>query len=423
MGLHPSEILVGYEKAGKKALQLLEDLVAYTVENLRDKNELVKCLQSVVGSKHYGNQNILAPLIAEAALYAMPRTSRDFNVDNIRVQKVLGASLQDSLVVHGMAVVRGSENSINHVENAKIVVYNTPLELNTGDTKGTVLFTKAEDLENYSKGEENAMEKWIKELAEAGVNVVVTSGGISDMAHHFCEKYRIMLLKILSKFETIRIAKAVGAKIVTKEACPSPEEFGHAAEVRCREVGSTKVTVFRRDEDENKMATIILRGSTNSMLDDSERAIDDGVNTVKNITRDQRFCAGAGAAEIHLASRLQTFAKSQPGLDQYAVERFGQAFEIVPRVLAENAGHNAEEIIAKLYSDGARSPFIGIDVEDGKVKDMKEKEIYDSLETKSWAIKLAMDAVITILRVDQIIMSKPSGGPKPRAPQAPDLDD
>lgn len=91
--------------------------------------------------------------------------------------------------------------------------------------------------------------------------------------------------------------------------------------------------------------------------------------------------------------------------------------------MAENAGHNAEEIIAKLYSDGARSPFIGIDVEDGKVKDMKEQEIYDSVETKSWAIKLAMDTVVTILRVDQIIMAKPAGGPKPRAPQAPDLDD
>lgn len=310
MGLHPSEILVGYEKAGKKALELLDELVAYTVENVRDKNELVKCLKSVVGSKHYGNQNILAPLIAEAALYAMPRTSRDFSVDNIRVQKVLGASLQDSIVLHGMAVIRGSENSITHVENPKIAVYNTALELNTGDTKGTILIKTAEDLEGYTKGEEDAMEKWIKSLADAGVTVVVTSGGISDIAHHFLEKYHIMVLKILSKFETMRIAKAVGAKIVTKQACPNPEELGHAAEVRTREVGSTKVTVFRRDEDENKIATIILRGSTNSMLDDSERAIDDGVNTVKNITRDQRFCAGAGAAEIHLASRLQTFAKS-----------------------------------------------------------------------------------------------------------------
>jgi T-complex protein 1 subunit theta len=85
MGLHPSEILIGYDKAGKKCLELLDTLVAYTIENIKDKTELVKVLKSVVGSKHYGNENLLAPLIAEAALYAMPRNSKDFNVENIRV--------------------------------------------------------------------------------------------------------------------------------------------------------------------------------------------------------------------------------------------------------------------------------------------------------------------------------------------------
>lgn len=96
--------------------------------------------------------------------------------------------------------------------------------------------------------------------------------------------------------------------------------------------------------------------------------------------------------------------------------------EVVPRVLTENSGHNAEETIAKLYSETAKSPFMGIDVDDGKVKDMKDLEIYDSIETKSWALRLAIETVLTILRVDQIIMAKPAGGPKPRGMQAPDLD-
>ncbi len=115
------------------------------------------------------------------------------------------------------------------------------------------------------------------------------------------------------------------------------------------------------------MATILVRGSTNSMLEDSERAIDDGVNTFKNMSRDTRFVAGGGATEIHLASKLQSFAKTMPGLDQYAVEKFGMAFEAIPRTLAENAGLNTEDIIAKLYSENAKSPFCGIDVERGKI--------------------------------------------------------
>jgi len=263
----------------------------------------------------------------------------------------------------------------------------------------------------------------VKGLAEAGVNVVVGSGSVSEMALHFFEKYKIFVLKIMSKFELKRIAKAVGAQAVVKLGTPTPEEIGRAEEVTVKEISSTKVTVFVRDEDENKLATIVLRGSTNSLLDDAERAIDDGVNTVKSLVKDNRLLAGAGATEIHLAQLIQTFAKEQPGLDQYAVEKFGQAFEVIPRTLAENAGLRAEEIIAKLYAETNKSCRFGIDVSDGQVKDVVEAEILDSMEMKSWAIKLTIDAVLTILKVDQIIMSKPAGGPKPRDANAPDLDD
>lgn len=231
-----------------------------------------------------------------------------------------------------------------------------------------------------------------------------------------------MLLRIHSKFETKRIASSLGGAIMVRLDAPTPEEVGTASEVNTTEISSTQVTIFKRDEEDNRLATIVLRGSTTNMLDDAERGIDDGVNTVKNITRNADFCAGAGATEIHMASQIQTFARCQPGLDQYAVERFGQAFEAIPRTLAENAGHNAEEIIAKLYSETAKSPFFGIDVEDGNVKDMKELEIFDSLESKTWGIKLAVDAVLTILKVDQIIMSKPAGGPASREARAPDMD-
>jgi len=169
------------------------------------------------------------------------------------------------------------------------------------------------------------------------------------------------------------------------------------------------------------MATIVLRGSTTSLLEDTERAIDDGVNTVKTLTKDNRLVAGAGATEIYIAANLQKFAKEQPGLDQYAIERFGQSFEVIPRTLAENAGLKAEAIIAEMYAGAENSAHIGIDVNDGKVKDVNECGVWDCLDTKTWALKLAADVVLTILKVDQIIMSKPSGGPNmSKAAQAPE---
>lgn len=322
-----------------------------------------------------------------------------------------------------MVVLRGSETSIHHITKAKIAVFNTSIEMQQGETKGTVLLKNADDLLNYTRGEEEQFEKFIQGLAEAGVNVVIGSGSISELALHFFEKYKIFTLKLMSKWELKRIAKSVGAVAVVKLGTPTPEELGYADEVTVQEISSTKVTIFRRDEDENKLSTIVLRGSTNSLLDDAERAIDDGVNTVKSLVKDKRCLPGGGATEIHIASKIQAYAKTQPGLDQYAIEKFGQAFEVIPRTLSENAGLKAEEIIAKLYAETSKSSQFGIDVSDGQVKDMVEAYILDSMEVKTWAIKLAIDAVLTILRVDQIIMAKPAGGPKPRDAQAPDLDD
>lgn len=158
------------------------------------------------------------------------------------------------------------------------------------------------------------------------------------------------------------------------------------------------------------MATIVLRGSTYSMLDDVERAVDDGVNTIKTLGKDARLLPGAGAVEIALAKIVQDYSKTQPGLDQYAIEAYGQALEIIPKVIAVNAGLKAEEIIAQLYAKTTEGPF-GVDVENGGVKNANELGVYDCWDTKSWALKLTSDVVLTILKVDQIIMSKPSGGP------------
>jgi T-complex protein 1 subunit theta len=148
------------------------------------------------------------------------------------------------------------------------------------------------------------------------------------------------------------------------------------------------------------MSTIVLRGSTNALLEDVERAIDDGVNTVKTLVKDPRMIAGAGATEIYLANKLTDFAKTQPGLDQYAMERFAQSLEVIPRTLSENAGLKPEAIIAEMYSKAASSSNFGIDCNDGTVKDANEAEIWDALDTKTWGMKLTLDVVLTILKID-----------------------
>jgi T-complex protein 1 subunit theta len=188
--------------------------------------------------------------------------------------------------------------------------------------------------------------------------------------------------------------------------------MGYADSVVVSEIGGQKITTFTRNEEESRIGTIILRGSTKHLLDDAERAINNGVNLIKSTTKNNKFIPGAGAADIHLADKIQKYSKTVAGLDQYAIEKYGEALEVVPRTLAENAGHRAEELIAKLYKETEENSKMGIDVEEGRTH---ETDIYDNLETKTWAFKLATDAVLTVLKVDQIIMAKPAGGPDPNA--------
>ena len=304
MGLHPSEILIGYEKASKFLHTELENQVCYTLKDIRDNTEVQRCIKASVASKQYGLEDHLSNLITQACLYAIPRGKSSFSVDNIRVQKVLGGGIEDSEVVRGMVCIRQSETSIHHVQKTKVAVFNTNIEMQQGETKGTVLLTTADELENYTKSEEDRFEAIIKGLAEAGIRVVVASGAISEVAVHFFEKYKMMAIKIMSKWELKRIARAVGATPIIKLETPKPEEIGWADEVHFKEISSTKCIVFRRDQEENKMATIVLRGSTTNRLDDIERAIDDGVNSIKTLCRDPRLVPGAGATEINLAKKI-----------------------------------------------------------------------------------------------------------------------
>lgn len=129
MGLHPSEILIGYEKGAKQALEIVEGLSCYSVENVKDKEDLQRCIKTAIASKQYGLEDFLSGLIAQAALYTMPEIPTKFNVDNVRVQKILGGTINDSQVIHGMVVTRGSETSFHEVKKAKIAVFNTSIEM------------------------------------------------------------------------------------------------------------------------------------------------------------------------------------------------------------------------------------------------------------------------------------------------------
>ncbi|RPD60716.1 T-complex protein 1 [Lentinus tigrinus ALCF2SS1-6] len=429
MGLHPSEIIKGYELASVKALSELDDLSTSSLPSPLTKSALATALKPAIASKQYGYEDQLADYVAEASLAVMPPNPKNFNVDNVRVVKILGGSLSGSKVVRGMVFGREPEGIVKNVKKAKVAVYTCGLDIAQTETKGTVLLKSAEEMLNFTRGEEQQLEKIFQEIADAGVKVIIAGSSVGELALHYLNRMNIAVLKVLSKFELRRLCRVANATPLARMGAPTPEEAGFVDVFETTEIGGDRVTVLRQaapgdpeysasDAEKTRTATIVLRGATQNRLDDLERAVDDGVNVIKALIKDPRLVPGAGATELELAKRVEVYGAGLKGLAQHAVKRWAQALEVIPRTLAENAlgGSEGNEVVSRLWAkhEGPGGAVYGVDVEeetDGTLS-ATEREILDSLAAKQWAIKLATEAATSVLSVDSIIMSRPAGGPK-----------
>lgn len=433
MGLSAVEIIQGYNMAKNFVLKELDDLVVDEIVNKNDKKELIKVIKPVVASKQYGYEDLLSDLVADAVSHVIPKDGiTSFNVDSIRVIKIMGGSLADSTVVKGMVFNREPEGHIKSLSSEKkkhkVAVFTCPLDIATTETKGTVLLHNAQEMLDFSKGEEKQIDSMMKEIADMGIECIIAGAGVGELALHYLNRYGILVLKVPSKFELRRICRVCGATPLPRLGAPTPEEIGTIDTVKYMEIGGDRVTIFKQEGEEiSRTATIVLRGATQNNLDDIERAIDDGVAAIKGLMKKDggKLLPGAGATEIELVSRITKYGESTPGLLQLAIKQFALAFEVVPRILAETAGLDVNEVLPNLYAshnenDNKDSLLKGIDTEGeyaGGVKDVTEDGIYDMLATKKFAINVATEAACTVLSVDQIIMAKKAGGPVP--PQGP----
>jgi len=418
-GLKPAEIVAGYSLAHKKVLAELEGLTTSSINNVRDLDEVTKILGCVMGTKNVLPS--LAKIVAEACIMCCPDREQGFNVGNVRVAKALGSGMSGTHLVKGLVMVGCVHGTITKVQNAKVAVYSVGLDIEATDTKGTVLIQDADHLKTYNKSEEDAMEALVNEIADSGANVAVFGSGISEIAMHFLERRKIMVAKIQSKFELRRLCQATGATAMVRVGRPTAEELGTVDVVEEKELGQTRIVVFRNEtEGSNPISTIVLRASSQNIIEDQERAINDGVNVYRSLCRDPRLLPGGGSTEIELAQKLATYADTLPGLEQYAVRAYGKAFEVIPRSLAQNSGHKTTELISELYNahaKGEKAMGVTSDVEgEHTLVDMEAEGIYDCYYAKESAFKLVSGTCMDVLRVDQIIMARPAGGPKMKGP-------
>lgn len=437
-GLHPSDIIKGFELGLQRSLSILESLVTYKIEDFKNKDDLTNVVRPIISTKHHGCIELMTKLTSEAIANVMPSCDKisEFDVDNVRIVKLLGGSPIQSFNLNGMLINREPTGTVRSIDDiCNVMVLGCGLEMTGTESKGTVVLNNAQELLNFTRGEEALVEDLIKNIKVSGkVDAIIAGGPISDIAQHFCNKYEILTLRITSKWELRRVCRSLGAISMVRLGVPLPEELGKASSITISEIGSKKVTIINALN--TRVNSIVLRGATQSSLDEMERSIMNAVSIVKAATKDNRFVPGAGATFVELSKNLRSSNKidgstksaTNPsqfsGLEEYAIEKYAESLDIFPRILAENTGNNSTDLLASLHSihrkGGNTTKGINVLCSSDScpiidcMKNTDNAIIVDHLMSLSSALKLSTDVAVTILKIDEIIMAKPAGGPKPR---------
>lgn len=420
-GIHPTTITAGYQQAASQALKVLES-IALPIKRT-DTTTLKQIAGTSLNSKNISYNSELISDIVVRACTSVAETSGDgkgaetlVDIDeNILVQKAKGGSLEDTELIQGIILdkERVHTGMPASVKNAKIALVNAALEIKKTEVDAKIEITAPNQLEAFLAQEENTLKGMVEKVKKSGATVLITQKGIDDLAQHYLAKAGIYAVRRAKKSDMEKLAKATGAEIVNTLDDLSGKNLGKAGSVEERKIGEDKFT-FVTECPSAKAVSILLRGGTEHVVDEAERALHDALSVVAVALEDGKMTPGGGAAATEIALQLRDWASTVGGREQLAIEAFADAIEVVPRTLAENAGLDELDILLNLrraHKKGNKTH--GVNVFTGEIEDMVKNHVIEPLRVGTQEIKASTEAAVMILRIDDVIAAKAfSGGDK-----------
>jgi archaeal chaperonin len=416
--VHPIIIVDGYRKAAKKAKQFLQDIADVVTAN--DKSILQKIAKTSMQTKLVRKDSShLAELVVKAVLAVSEREGENFtvDVDDIKVEKKAGGSINDCNIIQGIVL----DKEIVHggmpkkIDDAKIALLNSALEISKTETDAKINISNPQQLKSFLDEEHKMLKNMVDKVIASGANVVLCQKGLDDMAQHYLAKAGILAVRRVKESDLTKLAKATGARIVTNLDDLFEKDLGTASVVEERKIEEDR-WVFIEGCKHPKSVTLLLRGGSQRVVDEVERSVHDAIMVARDVMEFPSIVAGGGAPETYAASKLRTWSKSLEGREQLAVEKFADSLETIPLTLSENAGMDPIDTLATLRSRQTKGEkWTGIDVMKGRVGNMKSSDIIEPLAVKNQVISAATEAACMILRIDDVIATSKSAGPPPGA--------
>jgi archaeal chaperonin len=411
--IHPTVITRGFQMAAEKAVEVLNK-IAITIKP-GDKNTLKDIAMTSMASKGASSaKEILADVVVESVTSIAEKINGKtvVDLDNIQVQKKQGGTINDTGIIKGIILdkERVHEGMPRLVKNAKIALLDAALEVKKTEVDAKIEIRDPSQLQAFLDEEESMLKKMVEKVKKSGATVLICQKGIDDLAQHFISKAGIYAVRRAKKSDMEKLAKATGAKIVASLDDLTAKDLGYAGNVEEKKFGDDKMT-FVTDCKNPKAVSILVRGGTEHIVDELERALHDALSVVKAALEDGKMTVGGGAAATAIAMALRDYAPTVGGREQMAIEAFANAMEVIPKTLSENAGLDPIDMMLEVRREHKKGHMnAGVDVLNGKVGDMLKKKVIEPLKVSLHEIQAASEAATMILRIDDVIASR-GGGP------------
>lgn len=421
--IHPTVIIKGYELASRKAEEALNEIADPVKPS--DKDILKQISLISMGSKGIGSdeeKKKIAEIISDAVIQVSNEQNGKSTVDLdlIKIEKKAGGEVMDTELIKGVLIDKEIVHSgmPKRVKDAKVLLLDVALEIEKTETDAKIEISSPDNMQAFLQQEEKMMKDMVEKIAATKANVVFCQKGIDDLVQHFLAKKGIAAVRRVKKSDMEKLSRATKASIASSLQDLKAEDLGDAGLVEERKI-SGEAMVFVKECKDPKSVTVFVRGGTDHVVSEVERAVVDARGAVASALEDGRYVVGGGSVEMELSKVLQEYAVEIGGREQLAIQAFADALESIPKALAENAGMDVIDTLVSLRNKHKEKDgkSVGVDVLNGKVGDLKKLGIYEPAKVKKQAFSSATETARLVLRIDDIISSKGGGGGGPPGPE------
>lgn len=418
--MHPTVVVRAFFAALDEAVRFAEQ-VAVSLD-ADDTEKLEAIVASCIGTKYMHRHSDLLVRIALAAV----RTVRDTVDDRVlidtktyvKVEKLPGGEMEDSRVLDGVMLAKDvtAANMRRRIVKPRVLLVDCPLEYRKAESATNVELTKEADFRALLAAEEEYVTRIVGDLLAHKPDLLITEKGVSDLALHLLAKANVSVIRRVRKTDNNRVARAVGATIVSRTSEIVEADVGTGAGLfEVTKVGDDYFTFITGCENP-RACTVLLRGGSKDVLNEVERNLQDALCVARNILLHPKMVPGGGAIEMAVAAHLTAKSKTLTDVSAAPYQAVASALEVVPRTLAENCGAKVIRVLTALRAKhlgggGQEAPFFGIDGRSGEVVDMRTLGVWEPLIVKTQTMKTAVEAAAMLLRIDDIVsgLSKPKG--------------